>query len=143
MECPSNTTEWYDVFENAKMGVKKKGKDDKEAAPTPLGQVRVEIVFTPGVETVDEDRLKGIVKKVRLIDHQNARILCSVPLIIDSCAQGKWTVENAGGSLIADKSKWFLNPQFLLTMKSKGTVTIELSHRAKVLRFLLWSIRRK
>jgi hypothetical protein len=71
--------------------------------------------------------------------------------------QGKWTAENAGGSLvrahvpsssivrprrsattqIAEKSKWFLNPQYLLTMKSKGTVTIELSHRAKV-RAVCW-----
>jgi hypothetical protein len=59
------------------------------------------------VPAVDEDRLIGIVR------------------------QGEWTAETAGGSLIAERSAWYRNPQFLLTMTEKETVTIELSHRSK------------
>jgi hypothetical protein len=88
-ECTfSNSTEWYDINENTKLGAvsarrllcwrqltfKMRRKRRIHQRPvysasvllvlTALGQVRVLVDLQPGVETVDEDRLKGIVKKV-------------------------------------------------------------------------------
>jgi hypothetical protein len=101
LACPSDVSEWFEVDEPSTF-VKLKPVEGKKN----IAQVRLQITIKEGVATV-EDRLKGIVR------------------------HGEWTADTAGGSLIAERSAWYRNPQYILTMKDKEQVTIEVSHRAK------------
>lgn len=74
-----------------------------QAKPTQhsIGQVRLQIVVAEGEATVDEDRLKGIVKKVKKKNDGSAFNT------EEFSKKGKWTEATAGGVSISHSQLFF------------------------------------